>query len=748
MKKIFLQKLLIVCSALTALSYGVLWACGWSDWDEYGVSAFTPEAFTDSAYRPFFYSDMFYYQIGHDNNHVHRFDDAVVRDWQDYLGKSRSDTEVRYFLLTASAGQVDTVLQQKVKTLPAQLAAMKLVQDKGSKKANAFFAFLHYAKANESYATTWSDYWGYDEKQQWIPLSPAQIKDRELMIKAMKEAPDAFIGQRYFFQLVRSYFFSLDYETCIAFYGQYKDRFPDNMLAARTQGYVAGAYYKQKDYAHANYLYSRVYDAGDELKTVAHFSFHPQEETDWQQTLALCRTKQEQATLWHLLGVYFDEERAISEIYKLDPASNKLDLLLTRLVNIQENRANAESTEYGGAAYTPRRDSLSKKALKLVSAIADEGKTAKPYLWLLSAGYLHFINEDYAKAAQYYAQARQTLPVDLLPQAQVRLLVLMNKVAAAKIIDQQKESELLDDLVWLQSQTKDPIPYFRFSYADDWIKRIMAGKYRRQKDILHAELFVHTDSFFSSPARVAQLKTFLLDTHSGPFDQYCQSIYPITVPQVSEFQYMSLAYQDKIGEALELISRSAAVEDAELPGNPFNGTIRDCHDCDHAAPQKVKYTKVSLLRKMKEMQDSATAGKDVYNNNLLLGNAFYNMSHYGNARYFYEGAVIGEAHYSPVELPAAFQPMLISQVNAKEYYRKALNAAVTDEQKAKVSYLMLKCERNELYNQLYKNPEYSAWSYAGRPATNFAPLQRYKQTAYYKEVLKECGYFQAWLGKR
>lgn len=98
--------------------------------------------------------------------------------------------------------------------------------------------------------------------------------------------------------------------------------------------YCAGAYYRQKNYAQANYYYSLVFAAGDKLKTVAHFSFHPQEESDWNKTLQLARNNSEKATLWQLLGIHYaDEARSIQAIYGLDPKSPRTDLLLTRLVN-------------------------------------------------------------------------------------------------------------------------------------------------------------------------------------------------------------------------------------------------------------------------------------------------------------------------------------------------------------------------------------------------------------------------------
>ena len=103
--------------------------------------------------------------------------------------------------------------------------------------------------------------------------------------------------------------------------------------------YAAGAYYKLKNYSKANYYYSKVYDGCNALKTVAHYSFHPQEENDWKATLALCANNEEKITLWQMLGVFYsDETRAMKEIYQLNPHSEKLNLLLTRAINKEELR--------------------------------------------------------------------------------------------------------------------------------------------------------------------------------------------------------------------------------------------------------------------------------------------------------------------------------------------------------------------------------------------------------------------------
>src|SRR5690606_14267567 len=114
----------------------------------------------------------------------------------------------------------------------------------------------------------------------------------------------------------------------------------------------------------------------------------------------------------------------------------------------------------------------------------------------------------------------------------------------------------------------------------------------------------------------------------GSYDEFCRSLAGITPRDIDEMKAIRAAFRDDMTAAIPLMR--ATDQSTELYGNPFNGTIKDCHDCDHAAPQPVKYTKLSFLEKMLEMKTKLKSGQDVYNNALLLGNAFYNMSYYGN----------------------------------------------------------------------------------------------------------------------
>lgn len=744
MNKILPKKLLIVISAFAFISYGVIWACADGDWDEFFTTTLSPEAFVDSSFKPFFFSDQFYYEIGHDVEHNIRFNDEVLQDWMAYLGKITNRDELQFWLFESSATMVDSVLSFSSLQLPIALRGMQMVQQKAEPKLSSFFKFLAFAKANEDYALNTSNYWDYDAAQQkQKSLAAVHQKNLSLMHKELESNKDAFIRQRYFFQVLRAYFFSGQYDRCVQLYEQYQKQFPVNNLALRCTGYLAGAYYKQKNYAQANYLYGKIFDAGDAFKTVAHFSFHPQNESDWQQTLALCKSKEEQITLWQLLGIYFDEARAIKEIYAINPKSEKLDLLLSRLVNKQERLLVTDWSYLN--SYTAKSDDtalLSK--LLLVQKIADAQNTTKPYFWHLSAGYLYCLRQDFVKASDYFNRAQKLLPNSTLAAAQLRLFQFINHLSAAPKIDATMERSILPDLLWLKND-QAAFPKLRTNVAYAWAHRFLANRYKLHGDFIKAELLHHEDSFYALPSNVLAMKQYLLEPSKDPYRQYLKGVYTITSSDIDAYQAVGLTFEEQYDQAIALMIASGNQD--TLLGNPFNGNIKDCHNCDHRAVQKVKYTKLSFLYKLKELQANVQAGVDVFNNALLLGNAHYNMTHFGNARIFYEGAVLGYRHATPDMLPKFYKQRLLDLTTAKRYYQKALSVAEHPEQKAKLSYLLLKIERNEAYKQLFNSADYSSWDYAPIPKINFGSLLQYKDTKYYQQVIKECGYFRNYLSK-
>jgi hypothetical protein len=750
MKKIFLKKYWLAFVSVLAVAGGIAWACAGGDWEYERPTNFVAEGIVDSSYRPFFYSFDYYYHIGYDTEHNTRFNTSNVRDWSAWFDHKVANEELDYLLNTSSMGIADSAAAfaaGKMKVLPPAVRSFKIFTAKNAKVAE-FLSYLAIAKKCEGFAVVHYDPW--DAKTEKKRFSGADKLNAELLSRFTK-AKDQFLKQRYWFQLVRSYFFNGPAQQCIDMFEKNANAFAKNPIYYRAQSFAAGAYYGRKDYSKANYYYSKVYDGCNKLKTVAHFSFHPQEEKDWKNTLALCKDKNEQVTLWQMLGTFYgDETRSIQEIYKLDPASEKLELLLLRAINKAEAglRPAASFTvkEFPDVSSSPVYAEL----LELTGKIARAANTSKPYLWNVAAGYLNTMNGGHETARVYYERAQKMTANDPKVQMQFRLFNLMNKIALVKRIDTKFENEILNDLYWLSNQ--DPWnKEFRFVEGLGWIRAAMAYKYQLQKDYVKSECFLFSVPFYLNNGNVEAMKSFLNKQNKTAYEQLCRKVYDKSTNDLWEYQGIQFTYTDKLAEAIAAFQNDTANGSKWLQGNPFNGRINDCHDCDHAAPTKTPYTKLLTVKKMKEMQDKVSKGEDVYNNAMLLGNAYYNITHYGNARYFYECKVIGSSGHEPfMYIDAAFNNYVTGMQRAAKYYSLAMNAATNSEQKAKSHYMLAKCERNEWYNaEVYSGKENSESSKMDFKAwEGFKALKEYSNTRYYQDVLAECGYFKTYIQRQ
>ncbi|OQP46910.1 hypothetical protein A4H97_05155 [Niastella yeongjuensis] len=729
-----------------AVGTGIILACA-GDWDDGSRLNFTPDVFADRSYSPFFYAPESFYGFGYDNKHDTRFNESNVTDWATYLGSSTPRTELEYLLQKATEGSIDSAAGYaagKLKILPGSMQSFQLL-NKGEKKTIAFLTYLSLAKKTEVFAVNNLEYeWDYDSKKK-NPYYNAKPLNSKLQ-QEYTQAKDPFLKQRYWFQLERSYFFNDSAQKAISFFESNEKVFPKNELYYRTMAYAAGAYYKLKNYTKANYYYSKVYDGSNALKTVAHYSFHPQEEADWKATLALCANNEEKITLWQMLGVFYEDEyRSIQEIYALNPRSEKLNLLLTRAVNQIEETLNLNSHKYDGS------DTSKNKVIALINRIAQANNTNRPAMWHMATGYLYMHNEKYQQAAACYAQAEKRLSKEQGEKEQLRVFKLINTISSAPKADAKLEKAILPDLEWLlDDHIKKEV---RTQGATDWIKGSLAKMYNNQNESIKAICFENDCVYYTNDKNIEALKSFLNKPNKTPYELLVSKQYALKMEDLLEYQAIQVTYTNNLNEAIskmeEAVSKAGTgTVNIELQGNPFNGRLQDCHDCDHEAPQKIKYNKLSLLKKMKDMQDKIKAGTDVYTNAMLLANAFYNITWYGNARAFYDCNVY-QCYSSDaphvVSPPGNMQPAI-------KYYTLALSVAKTDEQKAKCHFMLAKCERNEYYDGKVVNNKDSMYSPDNRPDflawEGFKTLKtKYSNTQFYKEAIKECGYFRTYTRK-
>ncbi|PJJ10454.1 hypothetical protein CLU83_3876 [Flavobacterium sp. 1] len=753
MKKTFLKKLLIVFSALTLLVYGTIYACSDGDWGWSFDSNFTPETFVDKSYSPLFLSSDVFYGIGFDTEHLTRFNSENIKDWSAYLENRINEKDLNFFLTDSSSADVADLFMyyKKGKANKTSEKWNKKIKLDDSKTKDFLF-FLNDAQIVETYSTQRFDSWGYDEtvKKQVI----SDLKWIKSLEQKYNETKDPFLKNRYWFLTVKANFYSDKPANGITFFNQTEKAAPKNTLYYRALAYLAGIEYRQKNYAKSNFLYSKVFDKCPTMRVVSAYCFHPQEEKDWKQSLGMAKTDEEKAALWAIHGYYNDEEKAIAEIYKLQPKSPHIDYLLTRLINNQENKIDRSFKDKTVLENKKRaKDSIRKTAINLVAKIAESNKTVQPYLWNVAAGYLETLNGNFKQADKNFNEAENKMPKTPLAVSQVRVLRLVNNLSKIDQLNPENEKTILADLSWLYLELpKKPIDDFRYENATAWSQNYLASLYRSQKNTVMTEIFNHESGYYDNEKQLLEMKAFLSKTNKTEIEKIGASIYSIQLADINYFQAVKATFQNKIPEAIAFMKQSDKLQNTVFYGNPFLGNIKDCHDCDHQAPQKKKYTMLDFLTIIQKLQENVAKQTDVYNNSILLGNAFYNITHFGNARLFHEGNIAGYGS-SPDYFRDPIRDMIINCSLAKAYYQKASASAKNNEQKAKTQYMIAKCERNEYYNKKYYSLNLSTWDIQD-DQTNFIAWQgfkslktNYSKTKYYNEIINECGYFKTYVQK-
>lgn len=749
MKKIFLKKLVLVFSVVLAMGYTTFYACGGGDYDwswEYETN-FTPETFVDQKYTPYFLSQDLFYDGSNLTNAADLFDEDVVLDWSSFLnGKLKNET-ISFFIADTSNSVVADLYNFYTKNKSSKNATnwSKKI-DLKDKKIKDFIEFLHFAKPIQEYSVSENN-WDYEaqpkrmDNEKWI----------QSIEKKYNSTSDKFLKNRYWFQVIKAYFYSNNPNNGISFFDKTSELQPKNVLYYRAVSYLAGINARLGNVAKANYLFSKVFDKSPKLQQTAMYCFNPNEEKDWNESLKMAKNNDETIALWAIHGYYNDEEKAIESIYNLNPKSDYLEFLLVRLINNQELKVNKSFKNQSVVENkTANRDSISKTAVSLIDKIALSGKNNKPHLWNTAAGYLQTLDENFAKADSYFAKAEKQMPKSELAIAQLRILKFINNLSKIDEINTKNEVTILSDLNWLYFELPNKHPEnLRYENAISWSKNYISALYKSQDNPVLAEAFLRDRNFYQNNDDLLAMKKFMTKSNKSSMEIIASKIYDVTLDDVLEYQAVLATFQNKISEAIVYIEQTSSAKEEVFQGNPFNGTIKDCHDCDFEAYQKRKYSLLEFLRTIQTMQDKIAKNEDVYTNSLLTANAFYNITHYGNARSFYEGNIIGYGS-TQFDFEEEYETLITNCDLAKKYYQMAFSASKTDEQKAKCTYMLSKCERNDYYNAKYVTVErywemnnngidFIAWN-------GFKTLKKnYSKTKFYQDVIAECGYFSAYL---
>lgn len=724
--------------------------------DMYCASFFAPEVIQNPAESPFFRSYRFYYTEGYDVEADNKNNVRAVNltEWSAYLGAKFKRPTLAWFLYKMSSddlaaltkameGGGDSSLNKRTRVVKRELESLG---DKA--KALNVLHYLDFAKKVEPIATRRAGEDGWDEQKRKKDLVGDSAAAEKLVeaSSALIAKADSFVAERFRFQVLRLKFYTEQYEEAQKYYEANKDSIhPDSSVKHRFTEVAAGAYYKQKQYGKANYLYSLVFDRSPSQKRSSFFSFHPMNDSDWKETLAMAKSKRETEVLWQLIGVYADGMAAIDHIYKLNPQSNLLPLLLVREVNKAEEdfTANqslaADSQSRGSSGVKSSKEAVGAARIAAIKAIADAGNTLKPYLWKLSVGHLLALAGESRSAEQYIRAAMREMPKEPVLRTQARLSLYFARVRSVKAITKNAEPYFATELAWLAT-LREGNP--RASNLQLWTLKTLSAVYAAGGDIVRA-LMLHDsakDPAYKDPKKVDAILAFKAKPATD-FDKYLAKSYPYSTAQLTELKALSALYNGHSGAAVGLLQQAGSeIAGSELNADPFKARISDCHDCDAAEEQSIKYTKLTFAEKLAELAGKAGgSGEAAAEASFLLANGYYNMSYYGNSRVVYETAF---GNFSPNFWGRDNKQLTLSNDLAEKAYLRAASLSSSKELQAKAYWGAAKAEQNRFYNN---NPEYDGKDI--HPGVYYKKLKDgFSDTTYYQEIIKECGYFKTYLG--
>ncbi|MDR7369746.1 hypothetical protein [Flavobacterium aquidurense] len=399
---------------------------------------------SEKSLSPFlFRQEIKYYDINFNTSYNTRYNKIILTEWYNYLeGKVKVDT-VEYFLLNENA-------EKKIKEIYSSNQHKRKTQLKFDKNFN-FFEFIYFAKKIEKSSVSSKYSWNYNDTS--IPLVNHKVID-ELLLK-YKSLEDPFLRNRYWFQIIKAYFYSDQKDNLLLFFDNTKNLEPKNELYYRALSYCAGIYKQQNNQVKANYLYSIIFENNLENRAEIANNFHIKDNESFNGSLSLAKTNNEKIALWALYGFTADKKTAIAEIYKLNPKSPHLDYLLPKLIDEEETRISSLMTYPILLDKKKTKENIDMDVVFLVNKIDSEQKTSNPYLWKLASGYLSiFYNPSLAKS-QFHA-----LTIHKNTKDEIRALKLLCRITELGA-EKSSYKTIYSELDWLFN-TKNKSPNLKY----------------------------------------------------------------------------------------------------------------------------------------------------------------------------------------------------------------------------------------------------------------------------------------------
>ena len=747
-------------------SVQIIIACsGGEDMDITDYSAFAPEIINQPKYSPFFFTYNESYPSD-TNYYPPSSNDFNLNEWYAFFNEKISKDDLSWLIYSSTPEQLDVIhisLWEKAK-LPDTLKQKSLINLRLKDELSEIINYLKLVKRAEP---TFNPN-AYDWYQPVVNDSVAAVAFQKEFLKGFIRNKNLFLKHRFGFQLIRAYYFSNEYKKAIDVMKLMPALKPQiGSIYYRCIGYQAASMYKLKLYKESNLIYAQLYDEYLPQQLSAYRSFHLLDDTAWAHNIAMANSIRQKENLWQLYGIYANPLKALHHIYKLNPKSELLTLLLVRNINIIETvelrynhtvYANENNWSYYYYQAEPFIDSTlllnnweydysnKQKVLHILHQIINENKVEAITPYLVSAAYLHTLSNQFDEAIKLCNEALKLSSNKLiLNQTEIiKALVLAKKSVNITPADEHeiaKQLKLMDNNKPIASRAHNALNYVMY---------ILGKNFSSQGNKIKSELcYANSGVYYNNSADADEMIKFLEQQNHNEFEKLIINRYHLNLNDVYNIKGIRLLYEYNFKEALLVFEKMNSEE--PLPADPFTMRLVDCHDCDFAAAQEVKYTRKTFAYKMMELQKSfeTEKNKETLSEQLFLyANALYNMTYFGNGRFIATTPVswMNENYSNDFDYKKNQPDNYYNCSQALEFYIKAKNLTNNKDFAAQCNWGAAKCEHN------LKLMDYLPWQ-SQSPAnfeagTYFNEMKiNYAGTKYYKEALNECGYFCTYITK-
>ncbi|MEY5049343.1 MAG: hypothetical protein RLZZ175_2702 [Bacteroidota bacterium] len=633
-------------------------------------------------------------------------------EWQSKIGKTVKIEDINTILYKTSPE--DFTLAYETSTLRNQFKSNSFVEFLLKPQSKKYLDYLLFAKSIEYTTTISNDKWesweeinnneyDYYETENYVTPANSRIrKGIKKYYKYLKVEKDNFFRERIAFVLLRRFYYDVDFEKVKELYEGHFSQKSNSVIKPLALYFYALV---QENSLQKNYLLSKSFDLCDSKTRAAIVNF---KDSLFSQTLKLAKNKHELGILYTMQCLR-NPGRALSQlktISKLIPNSEYFSFLINREINkIEEWKL--EKLDNKNRNKDVVYCNLLIEFLKSTSNKVD--KNQKDYINIALA-HLYQLKENNVDSKKYLSLIEENASESI--QFQKNIDAFLIALSEGEIKSQKIQSQLYHCFAQLESISENAPAYILILNS---LLEKSSNEFYKHNEVATASLlstkaylikmkfeanssfssfccedlsyyyYIHYLDNFAKPTDLDQLIQLIQKRNKTPFEKYiCRRNVASDINVYKDLKGTIALRNNNLELAFATFSQ---IPDSFWKNNyEFSNYLNE----NPLIPQILqKYTerkfdynfsKTQFVKKMIELKNNPTA-----NNLILLGNAYYNISHEGNSWMMLDYG--HNEYYNNFGITEDFYDL----TNAINCYKSAIKVAKNNEQKALATLMISKC---------------------------------------------------------